>query len=47
MLEAEGYLEKTAKSCGTFSDERGRKGASVDLRTLGGSAEMNTDGDDW
>lgn len=43
-MEEDGYLTD-AKNGGTFSDERGRKN-SISSRTIGGCAEMNTDGDD-
>lgn len=46
LLEAEGYLDKVPRSCSTFSEELGRK-RTVDLNSLGGTAEMNSDGDDW
>jgi len=39
-----GYLEN--RPAGTFSDERGRKNRA-DYKTLGGSAEMGSDGDVW
>ena len=45
-LKAEGYLDEVSRKTGIFSDERGRKGG-VDIKVLGGTAELNSDGDNW
>ena len=44
-LQQKGYLSDSIPPK-PFSDERGRKGLK-DPKTLGGSAEMGGDGDDW
>jgi hypothetical protein len=45
-LKAAGYISDAHPPQPiTYSEERGRK--AVNLHTLGGAAEMGTDGDDW
>ena len=45
-LKNEGYLDVAPRSTRIFSDERGR-GGGVSTKTLGGTAELNSDGDNW
>jgi hypothetical protein len=45
QMKASGYLDDGPASTMIFNDAKGRKSRSTE--TLGGAAEMQSDGDEW